>query len=57
MKYYEQSLSCVNKYTDTFFCFIIMNTAQAAVTYTQVIHNSVNNHTNLDPDLFYNDVY
>jgi hypothetical protein len=41
---------------DRSFCFITTITRQAAVTHTQV-RNSVNNHTNPDPDLFYNDVY
>jgi hypothetical protein len=57
-RYYEQSLSWIHAYTDRlFFCFIMTNTRQAAVTHTQVIHNSVNNHTNPDHYLFYNDVY
>jgi hypothetical protein len=52
-KYYEQSLSCVYEYTDTFFCFNITNFHHAAVTYvyTQEIHISVNNHAILDLNL------
>jgi len=50
-KYYEQLFSFICDYTDTFFCFIITTIRQAAGTYTQEIHISVNNHTNSDPDL------